>query len=252
LSIRKSESGLIPKRRLPDAAFAAAFSVVSLKIYNNRVSANPMEPRASAAWIDSSDGRLIVRTGSQNPHGLRPVLASDVFRMPETDIRVISPDVGGGFGMKNNAFQEDVLVCHAARVFEKPVRWCSSRAEGLQNDTHGRDVLTDASLALDSDGRFIGLKVRARHGLGAYLSSAAPAAAQLGCMLYTGVYRIPAAYLDVTGLFTNTAMIGPYRGAGPAPSRLRLISANPEYPSYERPAEDIHLVGKVLWKITRA
>ncbi len=205
-----------------DAAFAAAASVVSLNIHNNRVSANPMEPRASAAWIDSSDGRLILCTGSQNPHGLRPVLAANVFSIPETDIRVISPDVGGGFGMKNNAFQEDVLVCHAARVFQKPVRWCSCRTEGLQNDTHGRDVLTDASLALDSDGHFTGLKVRARYGLGAYLSSAAPAAAQLGCMLYTGVYRIPAAHLDVTGLFMNTAMIGPYRGAG-RPEAIHVI-----------------------------
>jgi len=205
-----------------DAAFAAAETTVTLEIYNNRVSANPMEPRATAAWVDPADGRLIIRTGSQNPHGLRPVLATDVFGIPETDMRVISPDVGGGFGMKNSAFQEDVLVCHAARVLKRPVRWSSSRSEGLQNDTHGRDVLADASLALDAEGRFIGIKVRARYGLGAYLSSAAPAAALLGCMLYTGVYHIPAAHLDVVGLFTNTAMIGPYRGAG-RPEAIHVI-----------------------------
>ena len=204
------------------SAFEAAATTVSLQIYNNRVSPNSMEPRATVATVDPADGRLIVYTGSQNPHGIRPVLAANVFGIPETEIRVVSPDVGGGFGMKNNAFHEDVLVCHAARVLRRPVRWTSSRSEGLLNDTHGRDVLADAELALDADGRFTGLRVRARYGMGAYLSSAAPAAALLGSLLYTGVYYIPAAYLSVTAYFTNTAMVGPYRGAG-RPEAIHVI-----------------------------
>ena len=204
------------------AAFAAAATVVSLPVYNNRVSANSMEPRATAATVDPADGRLTVYTGSQNPHGLRPVLAADVFGVPETAIRVVSPDVGGGFGMKNNAFQEDILVCHAARTFGRPVRWTATRSEGLLNDTHGRDVLADAELALDGDGMFTGLRIRARYGMGAYLSSAAPAAALLGCLLYTGVYHIPAAHLSVTAWFTNSAMVGPYRGAG-RPEAIHVI-----------------------------
>ena len=204
------------------AAFESAATTVSLQIYNNRVSPNSMEPRATVATVDPADGRLIVYTASQNPHGMRPVLAASVFGIPETEIRVVSPDVGGGFGMKNNAFHEDVLVCHAARVFGRPVRWTSSRAEGLLNDTHGRDVLADAELALDADGKFTGLRVRARYAMGAYLSSAAPAAALVGCLIYSGVYDIPAAHLSITGYFTNTAMVGPYRGAG-RPEAIHVI-----------------------------
>lgn len=204
------------------AAFDAAATTVALEVYNNRVSANSMEPRSTAAMIDPADGRLTVYTGSQNPHGLRPVLAADVFGIPETEIRIVSPDVGGGFGMKNNAFQEDVLVAHAARVLKRPVRWTASRSEGLLNDTHGRDVLADAELALDGEGKFTGIRIRARYGLGAYLSSAAPAAALLGSLLYTGVYHIPAAHLAITAYFTNTVMIGPYRGAG-RPEAIHVI-----------------------------
>ena len=157
-----------------EAAFRGAAHVVELDLTINRVSPSTLEPRAAAATVDPVDGRITLYTSSQNPHGLRASLARDVFRVPETQIRVVSPDVGGGFGMKNNTFPEDVLAIHAARTLGRPVRWTATRSEAMLADHHGRDVACRAALALDAEGRILGLRVAATYALGAYLANSGP------------------------------------------------------------------------------
>ncbi|MFO0997002.1 MAG: xanthine dehydrogenase family protein molybdopterin-binding subunit [Alphaproteobacteria bacterium] len=203
-------------------AFESAAHKISLDLAINRVSPNTMEPRASTAMLDPASGRITLYTSSQNPHGLRTALARDVLRVPETAIRVVSPDVGGGFGMKSNLFPEDVLVAHAARVLGRPVRWTSTRGEGLLSDHHGRDMVCHAELALDRDGKFLGLRAEATYALGAYLSSSGPVPLAIGTVMYVGAYAIPAVHVVARAVYTNTAFTGPYRGAG-RPEAIHII-----------------------------
>ena len=142
-----------------DAAFAKATHVVSLRLENNRVAANPIEPRCAIG--DVSGERYTLHTTSQDPHGLRSKLASAIFRVPETKIRVVAPDVGGGFGMKANLYPDDVLVLWASRRLGRPVKWTATRSESLLLDTQASHQAVDAELALDADGRILGLRARA-------------------------------------------------------------------------------------------
>ncbi|MCW5773596.1 MAG: xanthine dehydrogenase family protein molybdopterin-binding subunit [Rhodospirillaceae bacterium] len=205
-----------------DEAFARAAHRVKLDLAINRVAPSAMEPRASAAMVEPGTGRITVYAASQNPHGLRAGLARDVLKVPETQVRVISPDVGGGFGMKNNVFPEDALVAHAARRLGRPVRWTSTRSEGMLSDHAGRDVLCKAELALDADGRFLGLRAASTYALGAYISSGGPVPSAIGTMMYIGTYDIPAVHVAAHCVFTNTAYTGPYRGAG-RPEAIHII-----------------------------
>jgi carbon-monoxide dehydrogenase large subunit len=197
-----------------DAAFARAEHVVSLKIANNRLSANSMEGRTALAEYDSTSGKTTLHTSTQQPHKVRAGLAGSVFREPEMKFRIVSPDVGGGFGMKGGVFPEDVLVSWAARKTARPVKWVSERSEGIMTDTHGRDSVSDASLALDKNGKFIGLRVSTNYCQGAYLTPSAGVPAGMGSMAYTNVYDIPAAHISLRAVYTNTTPVGPYRGAG--------------------------------------
>jgi carbon-monoxide dehydrogenase large subunit len=197
-----------------DAAFAKAAHTVRLHIVHNRISANTMEPRVSLADYRSASDQYTLWTSSQGPHGLRPVLAAIVFHKPATKFRIINPDVGGGFGMKGGVFPEDVLVVLAAQKLGRPVRWTADRTEALVSDTHGRDAVSDAELALDKDGKILGLRVRTDYGLGAYMSMASAVPAMLGSLMYTGVYDIPAVHIALRGVFSNSPWTGPYRGAG--------------------------------------
>ncbi len=200
-------------RAAADTAFADAAHTVSLRLVNNRVNSNSMEPRVSMARVDPTDGRLTFWTSTQNPHGQREPLAQ-IFGIPETDIRVISPDVGGGFGMKNNTFPEDVLVIAAARQLGRPVKWTGSRSDGMVGDTHGRDMVADAELALDPDGMIVGLKVLGDYSLGAHLGASAVVPLAIGSMMYVGSYNVPAVHINARAWFTHTTFTGPYRGAG--------------------------------------
>ena len=197
-----------------DAAFARAAHVVSLKIANNRLSANSMEGRTALAEYDPTSGKTTLHTSTQQPHKVRAGLAGAVFREPEMKFRVISPDVGGGFGMKGGVFPEDALVSWAARKCGRPVKWVSERSEGIQSDCHGRDSVSEASLALDKDGKFIGLRVSTNYCQGAYLTPSAGVPAGMGSMALTNVYDIPAAHIALRAVYTNTTPVGPYRGAG--------------------------------------
>jgi carbon-monoxide dehydrogenase large subunit len=197
-----------------DAAFAKAAHVVTLKIVNNRLSANSMEPRTALAEHDEASGRTTLHTSTQQPHRLRANLAASVFHERELNFRVVSPDVGGGFGMKGGVFPEDVLVVWAARKTGRPVQWVGERIESIMSDTHGRDCVSEASLALDAHGKFLGLRVTTDHNQGAYLSASAGVPAGLGSMAYTNVYDIPAAHVTLRACYTHSTPTGPYRGAG--------------------------------------
>jgi len=198
-----------------DAAFASAFHVVKHRMVINRLTTNAMEPRGAIADYDARDQRLTLRCTAQGPHQFRRFLAADVFNVPETKIRVIAENVGGGFGMKGGLYPEYILCCLAAKLAGAPVKWIGERGESLLSDEHCRDNITEAELALDADGKFVGFRARTYANLGAYYHSdrsAGPPTNNIGVL--AGTYVIPAAHVEVNGVLTNTMLTGPYRGAG--------------------------------------
>jgi len=205
-----------------DAAFARAKSTVSVRVVNNRITANAIEPRCAVGVYDASQGKYTLHTTSQDPHGVRSVLASSVLRVPESKIRVLSPDVGGGFGMKANVYPEDVLVLWAAKRCGRPVKWTATRTESLMLDTHAREQVIYGELALDADGRFLGVRAVGYQALGAYFWAAITAPLFFSLMLIPSVYDVQAIDLSTRAVFTNTAPTSVYRGAG-RPEAIYLI-----------------------------
>jgi carbon-monoxide dehydrogenase large subunit len=196
------------------AAFAGAHHVVAMHLENNRLSANSIEPRASIGDYNASDDTYTLYTSSQNPHGARQMLAASVFREPESKFRVISPDVGGGFGMKADAYPDDGLVLWASRRCGRPVKWVASRSDSLMGDTHGRDQVVTGQMALDANGKILGIRVDSLHAFGAYVVSAAAAPLAFSMRFVPSVYDVKAFFGFNRGVFTNTSPTGPYRGAG--------------------------------------
>lgn len=196
-----------------DARFAAAAHITRLALHNNRVSANTMEPRCALALFDEGDGRLTFYSSTQQPHAVRTAIA-DALRLPETDVRVIAPDVGGGFGMKGGIHPEDVLVAWAARRLRANVRWQASRSESLLADYHGRDQEVTAELALDAKGCILALRMSCDYNAGAFLSPGGGVSPMFAAALATGVYRVPDAHASARAIYTNTSPTQPYRGAG--------------------------------------
>ena len=195
-------------------AMEAAARTVEIDIYNNRIAGAALEPRAAIASYDSVAGTVTLYDTTQAVHLVRRSVAAQLG-MADREIRVISPDVGGGFGYKGKHYPEEIVVCWAARRLGRPVRWVGSRGEAFVTDTQARDHRTRAKLALDADGRFLGLRVETVADLGAYLSTfgaAIPSA--IYSALLAGVYGTPAVYVEVTGVFTNTVPTDAYRGAG--------------------------------------
>ena len=198
-----------------DAAFAAAAHVTKLDLTNNRLVPNAMEPRAAIAELDRATGETTLWTTSQNPHLIRLLLGAFVLGIPEHKLRVIAPDVGGAFGSKIFLYAEETLVTFAARHLGRPVKWTADRSESFMSDAHGRDHVTSAELALDKDGKFLGLRVKTLANMGAYLSTFAPAVPTwLHGTLLAGCYTTPAIYCEVRAMFTNTVPVDAYRGAG--------------------------------------
>src|SRR5213596_2913089 len=198
-----------------DAAVTSAAVVVKKRIVNQRLVANAMEPRACVARFDAATGDLTLWVTSQNPHVHRLLMTAFVLGIPEHKVRVIAPDVGGGFGSKIFLYNEETVCSWATRQIKRPIRWTSTRREAFQTDAHGRDHVTDAELALSRDGKILGLRVKTIANLGAYLSTFAPAVPTfLYGTLLNGVYSIGAIHVDVTGVFTNTTAVDAYRGAG--------------------------------------
>ena len=198
-----------------DAAFAAAKHVVSLKLRNTRITANSIEPRAAIGQYHPDSDNYTLYSTSQNPHGTRSSVAGQVLKIPETKLRVISPDVGGGFGMKHGGYPEDALVVWASRrVGGRPVKWVSTRSEALLGDSQGRDQVVTGELALDENGKILGLRVSALHNMGSHVFGAAVVVPLFALRLAPGVYRIPAVHAVGKGVLTNTIPLAPYRGAG--------------------------------------
>src|SRR5262247_3078635 len=198
-----------------DAAFKNAAVTVKKRIVNQRLVANAMEPRACVARFDEATDELTLWVTSQNPHVHRLLMAAFVLGIPEHKMRVIAPDVGGGFGSKIFVYNEEVVLSWAARQLNRPVRWTASRHEAYLTDAQGRDHVTDAEIALSRDGKILGLRVKTTANLGAYLSTFAPAIPTfLYGTLLNGVYAIGAIHCEVAGVFTHTTPVDAYRGAG--------------------------------------
>lgn len=196
-----------------DALFASAAHVTRLTVVNNRVVVNSMEARAALAHYE--DGRWTLYANTQGGWVLKSILGKYVFNVPEDEFRVVTPDVGGGFGMKLFLYAEHALTCYAARKLGRPVKWVSERSEAFLCDTQGRDNITQAELALDADGRFLALRTRNVANMGAYLSTFAPLIPTLaGTKVLASVYGFQAIYANVLGVFTNTVPVDAYRGAG--------------------------------------
>ncbi len=198
-----------------DAAFKAAKHVTKLDLVNNRLVPNAIEPRAAIGEYDAGTDSLTLWNTTQNPHVARLVISAFVGIAPEHKLRVIAPDVGGGFGSKIFIYPEEVVCLWAARKIGRPVKWVSERSEAFLADAHGRDHVTHAEMAFDADGRVTGLKVKTIANLGAYMSTfSSSVPTYLYGTLLSGQYEIPAIYCEVDAVYTNTVPVDAYRGAG--------------------------------------
>src|SRR5437763_3837070 len=197
-----------------EATFARAHHVTRISLYNNRLTAVTMEPRGCIADYDPGTRRYMLYSSTQNVHGVRQTLAHHILHVPESRIRVIARDVGGGFGMKGNVYPEEAIIVWAARRVGRPVKWIPSRSEALLGDYHGRDQNVGAELALDTEGRFLALRWTGSHNVGAYIEGAGAIPILFSLKLASTVYDIPAVVVTSSLVFTNTSPTVPYRGAG--------------------------------------
>jgi aerobic carbon-monoxide dehydrogenase large subunit len=197
-----------------DAAFAGAAHVVSLDLVNQRLAPASMEPRVVLAEPEAGSDRLLITLSSQMPTAVREAV-SNALGLPKEQVRVLVGDVGGGFGMKTGCYPEDVVVAFAARTLKRPVKWCAQRLEEFSASVHGRDVISRAELALDANGKVLGLRIRSIANVGGYANIAGVAIQlMVGPWVTTSIYDIPTIALHLTAVLTNTTPTGPYRGAG--------------------------------------
>ena len=197
-----------------EAIFKAAAHVVSADLQIGRLAQNPMEPRAALGEYDAMADRYTLWTGTQGPHDNRNLLAQHTLKVPIARLRLVSPDMGGGFGLRGGLFPEMALVVWAAKKVGRPVKWNGDRSEHFLVDDHGRDSRPVAELALNEDGDFLAVRVKSVAALGAYCSFFGPLPTFGNMGAIVGMYKTGAASVDVTAVFTNTCPIGPYRGAG--------------------------------------
>ena len=198
-----------------ETAFKKAAHVVKLDLTNNRLIPNAMEPRACVGEYDDATGGYTLYVTSQNPHVARLVMSAFIGIAPEHKLRVVAPDVGGGFGSKIFIYAEEVVCTWAAKKVRRPVKWTAERSESFLSDAHGRDHVTHAELALDADAKMLGLRVKTIANLGAYMSTfSSSVPTYLYGTLLSGQYDLPAIYAEVDAVYTNTAPVDAYRGAG--------------------------------------
>jgi carbon-monoxide dehydrogenase large subunit len=196
-----------------DAAFAEAAHVTRIEFVNNRLVCNYMEPRGALGEWNEAEDRFVLTTGSQGVHSMQKIIA-DLFGIDKTKLRVVTPDVGGGFGPKTFVYREYPLVLEAAKRLGRPVKWTGDRTEHFLTDAQGRDNVVTAEMAMDKDGRFLALRVNLLANMGAYISQYGPFIPFIGVTMSTGVYDIRALDVSVTGVYTNTCPVDAYRGAG--------------------------------------
>jgi len=221
-------------------AFARAARVISLDVTNNRLASNYLEPRACLALWDADEEAFTLHTGSQGVHGMRDNLALHIFKMERDKVRVITSDVGGGFGTKMFMFREYPLSMEAARRLGRPVKWVSDRTEHFMADSHGRDNVVTASMALDENGKFLAMKVDITAAMGAYLHQFGPNIPTIGVTMTTGVYDIPAMDVTIQAVYTNTTPVDAYRGAG-RPEAAYLIERLVDYCAREMGIDALEL-----------
>ncbi|HEY1299695.1 MAG TPA: xanthine dehydrogenase family protein molybdopterin-binding subunit, partial [Stellaceae bacterium] len=198
-----------------DAALAKAARVVRLDLVNNRLVPNAMEPRAAIGEYDRATGDYTLYTTSQNPHVIRLLMGAFVLHIPESKLRVVAPDVGGGFGSKIYHYAEEAIVTWAAGKLRRPIKWTAERSESFMSDAHGRDHVTHVELGLDAQGKFTALKVSTIANMGGYLSTFAPCIpTYLYGTLLAGTYTTPVIYVETKAVFTHTVPVDAYRGAG--------------------------------------
>ncbi len=202
-------------RAATEQGFSGADRVVTIDVSNNRLIPNAMEPRACIGEYEAGRDEYTLYTTSQNPHVTRLLMGAYVLSVPEHKLRIVAPDVGGGFGSKIPHYAEEAIVTWASRRVGRPVKWTAERSESFLTDTHGRDHVSHAELALNSEGRFLALRISTQANLGAYLSTFAPVIpTYLYGTLASGCYATPAIYCEVKAVFSNTAPVDAYRGAG--------------------------------------
>ncbi|HUZ32625.1 MAG TPA: xanthine dehydrogenase family protein molybdopterin-binding subunit [Xanthobacteraceae bacterium] len=204
-----------------DLAFARAKHVAKVRLINNRVTASPIEPRCAVGVYEAADGRYTLHTTSQDPHSVRAAVSA-ALNLPESKIRVSSPDVGGGFGMKANLYPDDILVLWAAKRCGRPVKWTATRSESLLCDNHARDQVVYGELALDEHGKFLAIRSTAYQALGAYWWAAATAPLFWSLMFIPSLYDVQTIDIRTSAVFTNTTPTSVYRGAG-RPEAIYLI-----------------------------
>lgn len=211
-----------------EKAVAEADKVIELDLINQRLIPNAMEPRAVAAQWDDFSGEMTVWTSTQNPHVIRVLMSAYTLFIPENKLRIISPDVGGGFGSKIFHYPEEVIVPWASRKINRPIKWVAMRSESFLTDAHGRDHVTHCKMAVKNDGTITGLQVQTYANMGGYLSLFAPMVpSALYITLFAGLYKTPAIFGETYGTMTNTTPVDAYRGAGrPEASYMleRLVS----------------------------
>lgn len=224
-----------------DAAFAKAAHVTTLEFENNRLIPNAIEPRAALAHYSRADDSYTLYVANQNPHVERLLMTAFVLNLPEHKVRVVAPDVGGGFGSKIYLYAEETAMIWASRQINRPIKWTADRSEAFLCDAHGRDHVSKAELAIDADGHFLALRVDTKAALGAYLSTFASAVPTIlyGTLL-AGQYKTPAIHVTVTGVFTNTAPVDAYRGAG-RPEATYLVERIVETAARELKLDPIEL-----------
>ncbi|MGF1466568.1 MAG: xanthine dehydrogenase family protein molybdopterin-binding subunit [Sandaracinaceae bacterium] len=224
-----------------EEAFAKAAHTVSIDLVNQRLIPNAMEPRAYVGHYNPTEDNYTLYTTSQNPHLIRLLLSAFVMQIPEHKLRVVAPDVGGGFGSKIFHYAEEVIVTWASKKIGRPVKWTAERSESFMSDAHGRDHVSHAELALDADHHFIGLRVATKANLGAYLSTFSTSVpTYLYATLLAGCYKTPAIYAEVKSFFSNTVPVDAYRGAG-RPEAAYLLERLVEKAAHELGVDRLEL-----------
>ena len=229
-----------------DAALAQAKHVSTLEFTNQRLISNAIEPRCAIGDYDDARDHYTLYTSSQNPHVIRLLMCAFVMGIPEHKVRVVSPDVGGGFGSKIPHYAEEVIATWSSKRVGRPVKWTAERSESFITDTHGRDHATKAEMGFDGDGNMVGLRVKTYASMGAYLSTFAPCIpTYLYGTLMQGLYATPAVYVDVTAVFTNTTPVDALRGAG-RPEATYLIERLVDQAAHEMGIDPVELRRKNL------
>ena len=217
-----------------DAAFAKATHVVSIRLVNNRVSANPIEPRGAIGDYNPGDQTYTLYSTSQAPHSARQILAREIFGIPENRLRVVSLDVGGGFGVKIHPYPEDALVLWASQRCGRPVKWIATRSESLLIDNHARDQVIFGEMALDESGHILAIRARGLHAVGGYVFHGGVTPVINSMRLIPNAYDVTTIDVSTCAVFTNTSTLSAYRGAG-RPEAIYLIEKFNEPPAPKHP-----------------